>query len=65
MGIPVDYCKELQIAFGNYALAYQGLTNTMAEQSAACILPCNLWQILLALGSCGRLKQGAKGGEAA
>jgi hypothetical protein len=37
MGIPVDYCKELQIAFGNYALAYQGLTNTMAEQSAACI----------------------------
>jgi len=36
-GIPVDYKKELQLAFGVYVEAYEGTSNTMAERSAACI----------------------------
>jgi hypothetical protein len=36
-GIFVDYKKELQLAFGDYVEAYEGTSNTMAEQSAACI----------------------------
>jgi len=36
-GIPVDYRKELQLAFGDYVEAYEGTTNTMAQRSSACI----------------------------
>jgi hypothetical protein len=36
-GIPVDYQKELQLAFGDYVEAYEGPTNTMAQRSSACI----------------------------
>ncbi len=30
-GIPVDYRKELQLAFGDYVEAYEGTTNTMMQ----------------------------------
>jgi len=36
-GMPIDYKKELQLAFGDYMEAYEGTTNNMAERSAACI----------------------------
>jgi hypothetical protein len=36
-GVPMDYKKELQLAFGDYIEAYEGISNTMAEWSAACI----------------------------
>jgi hypothetical protein len=36
-GIPVDYKKELLLAFGNYVEAYEGTDNTSAARSAACI----------------------------
>jgi hypothetical protein len=36
-GIPVDYQKELQLAFGDYVEAYEGTTNTKAQRSSACI----------------------------
>ncbi len=36
-GIPIDYKRELLLAFGDYVEAYKGTTNNMAELSAACI----------------------------
>ncbi len=36
-GIPVDYKKELLLAFGDYVEAYEGTDNTSAARSAACI----------------------------
>ena len=30
-GVPVDYKKELQLAFGDYVEAFEGTSNTMAE----------------------------------
>jgi hypothetical protein len=36
-GMPRDYKKELQLAFGDYSEAYKGPTNNTAERSAACI----------------------------
>jgi hypothetical protein len=36
-GIPVDYRKELHLAFGDYVEAYEGTTNTMTQRSSACI----------------------------
>jgi hypothetical protein len=36
-GMPIDYKKELQLAFGDYVEAYEGMMNNMAEQSAAFI----------------------------
>jgi hypothetical protein len=36
-GVPVDYKKVLELAFGVYVEAYEGTNNTMAERSAACI----------------------------
>jgi accessory colonization factor AcfC len=36
-GIPVDYRNELQLAFGDYVKAFKGTTNTMTQQSSACI----------------------------
>jgi len=37
MGMPIDYKKELQLAFGDYVEVYKGTTNNMAARSAACI----------------------------
>jgi hypothetical protein len=36
-GIPIDYKRELLLAYGDYVEAYEGTTNNMAERSAACI----------------------------
>jgi hypothetical protein len=36
-GAPVDYKKELQVAFGDYVEAYEGTDNTSRARSAACI----------------------------
>jgi hypothetical protein len=36
-GMLIDYRRELLLAFGDYAEAYKGTTNNMAEHSAACI----------------------------
>ncbi len=36
-GIPVNYKKELQLAFGDYVEAYEGTYNTSQACSAACI----------------------------
>jgi hypothetical protein len=35
---PVDYRKELQVAFGDYAEAYEGTDNTSRARSAVCIV---------------------------
>jgi hypothetical protein len=37
MGMPIDYKKELQLAFGDYVEVYKGTTNNMVARSAACI----------------------------
>jgi hypothetical protein len=37
MGMPIDYKKELLLAYGDYVEAHKGTTNNMAERSAACI----------------------------
>ncbi len=37
-GIPVNYKKELQLAFGDYVEAYEGTDNTSHARSAACIV---------------------------
>jgi hypothetical protein len=36
-GIPVNYKKELVLAFGDYVEAYEGTDNTSRARSAACI----------------------------
>jgi hypothetical protein len=36
-GAPVDYKKELQVAFGDYVEAYEGTDNTSRARSSACI----------------------------
>jgi len=36
-GAPVDYKKELQVAFGDYVEAYEGMDNTSRARSAVCI----------------------------
>jgi len=36
-GMPIDYKRELLLAFGDYIEAYKGTMNNMAEHSAACI----------------------------
>ncbi len=36
-GIPVDYKKEFQVAFGDYVEAYKGTDNTSRARSAASI----------------------------
>jgi hypothetical protein len=36
-GAPVDYKKELQVAFGDYVEAYEGMDNTSRACSSACI----------------------------
>jgi hypothetical protein len=36
-GIPVDYKKELLVAFGDYVEAYEGTDNTLRARSSACI----------------------------
>jgi hypothetical protein len=36
-GIPVDYRKELLVAFGDYVEAYEGTDNTSHARSSACI----------------------------
>jgi hypothetical protein len=36
-GMPIDYKRELLLAYGYYVEAYEGTTNNMAERSAACI----------------------------
>jgi hypothetical protein len=38
-GAPIDYRKELQVAFGDYVEAYEGTDNTSRARSAACIAP--------------------------
>jgi hypothetical protein len=37
MGMPIDYKRELLLAYGDYVEAYKGTTNNIAERSAACI----------------------------
>jgi hypothetical protein len=37
IGTPVDYKKELQVAFGDYVEAYEGTDNTSQARSSACI----------------------------
>jgi hypothetical protein len=36
-GIPVDYKKELLLAFGDYVEAYEGTDNTSRARSSACV----------------------------
>jgi hypothetical protein len=36
-GAPVDYKKELQVAFGDYVEAYEGTDNTSRARSSVCI----------------------------
>jgi hypothetical protein len=36
-GVPVDYKKELLLAFGDYVEAYEGTNNTSRARSSACI----------------------------
>jgi hypothetical protein len=36
-GVPVDYKKELLLAFGDYVEAYEGTDNTSRARSSACI----------------------------
>jgi hypothetical protein len=36
-GVPINYKKELSIAFGDYVEAYEGTDNTSRARSAACI----------------------------
>jgi hypothetical protein len=36
-GVPVNYKKELKVAFGDYVEAYEGTDNTSRARSAACI----------------------------
>jgi hypothetical protein len=37
MGMPVNYAKELGLAFGDYVESYEGTTNTSKARSSACI----------------------------
>jgi hypothetical protein len=37
MGMPVDYKKELSMAFGDYVESYEGTDNTSRARSSACI----------------------------
>ncbi len=36
-GIPVNYTKELWLAFGDYVEAYEGTDNTSREHCSACV----------------------------